>query len=134
MPRLEVHELNHEDVYKDIIRVNEAHRINKQGENIKEGQVCLVRVEGRKCLAVLRGCQHSKAPEIRMDEYTREKKLAVLCKHSYEFEFKPVGMIGEFRWAWNATEMGYQVSSRLAVLGFITGVLGLLFGIVALVK
>ncbi len=130
MPYLEVHQLDDQLVYRDVIRVNEAHRKDKREEAIQEGQVCRVRVfvgkDWRECFAVLRGYQASNVPHIRMDDYTRGK-LGVKKDKSYEFEFTPVGVPRQLRWAWNATEMGYQVSSKLAVLGFIMGVLGLLF-------
>lgn len=132
MPRLEVHQLADDDVYRDIIRVNAAHRKNEKGEAIKEGRVILIRGNGRKCFAVLRGYQASSEPRIYMDEFTRTDKLGVRWLEPYEFEFKPVGLIGQLRWAWNATEMGYQVASRLAVLGFIMGILGLMLGIAPL--
>jgi len=124
MPRLQVHQLNKEDIYKDIIRVNEAHRINRHGATIKEGQVCLVLVNGRKCLVVLRGHQDSDTPQVRMDDYTRGR-LGLRENVSYEFEFKQMGFVGQLRWAWDATEIGYQVASRIAVLGFIMGAIGL---------
>ncbi len=132
MPRLEVHQLSDDDVYKDIIRVNAAHRKNEKGETIKEGRVILVRGNGGKCFAVVRGYQASAEPRIYMDEYTRTEKFDVQYSQTYEFAFKPVGLVGQLRWAWNATEMGYQVASRLAVLGFIMGVLGLMLGIATL--
>lgn len=134
MPRLQVRQLDMDYVYRDVTMVNVAHRKDQQGETIKEGQVCLVRVGGRTCFAVLRGYQPSKEPQIHMDEYTRDEKLHVKEEEFYEFEFRPVGLFGQLCWAWNATEMGYQVSSRLAVLGFVMGVLGLLLSIVGLVN
>ena len=139
MPFLQVRQLAEDYVYRDVIMVNGEHRKDKLGRAIKEGQVCLVSAwpsqrpgEKRKCFAVLRGYQASKEPRIHMDEYTREEKLGVREKESYEFEFRPVGLFGQLRWAWNATEMGYQVSSKLAVLGFVMGGLGLLFSIAGL--
>ena len=52
MPTLEVHQLSTSEVYRDIVRVNEAHRTDKRMERIKEGRVCLVRANGRECLAI----------------------------------------------------------------------------------
>lgn len=135
MPRLEVHQLRQEDVYKDIIRVNEVHRINKREETIKEGRVCLVRANGRKCFAILRGYQDSVSPQIRIDDYIRGKeKLDLQLGKSYEFAFEEVSSIGRLRWAWNATEMGYQIASRIALVSFIMGIIGLLFGITGLIN
>src|SRR5260370_10814221 len=136
---LQVHQLAEDYVYRDVIMVNAEHRKDKLGRAIKEGQVCLVSAwpserpdEKRKCLAVLRGYQASKEPRIHIDEYTRQERLGVRQKESYEFEFRPVGLFVQLRCAWTATEMGYQVSSKLAALGFVMGVLGLLFSIAGL--
>jgi hypothetical protein len=130
MPTLEVHQFSGTEIYRDIIRVNETHRIDKRKKRIKEGRVCLVRANGRKCFAVLRGYQDNTAPQIRMDDYTRgADKLNLKCGQSYEFEFKKVGLIGEWRWAWRASEMGYRVASRIAIIGLVMGLAGLFIGI-----
>ena len=130
MPTLEVHQLSASEVYRDIVRVNEAHRTDKRMRRIKEGGICVVRANGRECYAILRGYQDSSTPEIRMDDYTRgPDKLNLKLNHSYEFEFKVVRFFGTLRWAWNATEMGYQVASRIAIISFFMGLVGLLLGI-----
>ena len=130
MPTLEVHQLSGSEVYRDIVRVNEVHRIDKRKKRIKEGRVCLIRANGLKCLAVLRGYQDNHAPQIRMDDYTRgSDKLDLKLNQSYEFEFKTVGFIGTWCWAWNASEMGYQFAVRIALISFVMGLCGLLWGI-----
>lgn len=130
MPTLEVHQLCSDEVYRDIIRVNEAHRVDKRQKRIREGQVCLVRVNGRKCFAVLRGYQDCNAPQIRMDDYTRGPfRLNVTEGQTYEFEFRNVGFIGRLRWAWNSSEIGYQVASQLAVVSLALGVVALLLAV-----
>jgi hypothetical protein len=123
MPRLEVHQLPKDDVYKDIVRVNERHRRDRQGNPIKEGRVCRVIANQRRCFAVLRGYEDSDTPRIRMDDFTRKERLGLDVDKSYDFEFRPAGLIGQLRWAWNAAEMGYQVASRIAVMGLVLGCL-----------
>lgn len=130
MPTLEVHQLSASEVYRDIVRVNEAHRTDKRMERIKEGKVCLVRANGRECLAILRGYQDSSDSEIRMDDYTRgPDKLNLKVNHSYEFEFTQVRFLGTLRWAWTASEMGYQIASRIAIISFLMGLVGLVLGV-----
>lgn len=127
MPELEVRQLCRNEVYRDIIRVNEAHRIDKRQKRIREGKVCLVRANGRKCYAVLRGYQDSDAPQIRMDDYTRAiDRLNLTVGQTYEFEFRKVGFMGQLRWAWSASEIAYQVASRLAVTSLVLGAAALL--------
>jgi hypothetical protein len=135
MPLLEVHQLPKEEIYRDMIRVNESHRVNKRTETIKEGHLCLVRANGKKCFAILRGYQDGVLPEIRMDDYTRgASRLGLELSKPYEFEFEEVGLIQQWCWAWNATEIGYQVASRIALIGFVMGLIGLFLGIVGLIK
>jgi hypothetical protein len=132
MPTLEVHQLDRTEVYRDIVRVNQKYRIDARKTNckIKEGEVCRIRVNGRQCLVVLRGYEDNENPEIRMDDFTRGPyKLNVGYKQKYEFEFTPVRFIGKVRWAWQASEMGYQVATRLAVLGLLMGLVGFLWGV-----
>jgi hypothetical protein len=124
MPELEVHQVGEQDIYKDIVRISEAYRITKSGKRIKEGQVCHILTNGHSCLAVLRGTQQE-VPHILMDDYTR-RKLDVDLKQSYPFDFRRAGILGQLRWAWDATEIGYQVSARLAILGFLAGVAAIL--------
>lgn len=128
MPDLQVHQLPSQDIYKDIVRVNEAHRLDRHGKPIGEGQVCLIRAKGQRCFAVLRGFQGGDAQHIRMDDYTRHK-LGLFRNETYAFEFEPVSFLGQLRWAWNATEVGYQISLRIAVLGFALGIAGLILSL-----
>jgi len=83
MATLEVHQLSASEVYRDIVRVNEAHRTDKRMHRIKEGRICLVRANGRECFEILRGYPDSSDPEIRMDNYTRgPDKLNLKLNHS----------------------------------------------------
>lgn len=134
MPNLAVHQLVQQDVYRDIIRVNEDHRFDGSGSPIFEGKVCRVRVVGgAKCYAILRGYQASNAAEIRMDDVTRGK-LNLKFGETKDFEFQICGPWGQMRWAWNATEIGYQISSRLALIGLVLGLIGLALGLPDWVK
>ena len=65
-----------------------------------------------------------------MDDFTRgPDKLDVNQDQQYDFEFKPAGFCGGVLWAWNATEMGYRIASRIAVISLVSGLLALLLGI-----
>ena len=123
MPRLTVHQLAKEEVYRDIIRVNQEHRSDPEGKPIKEGSVCAVTVDGKKrSYAVLRGYEASDLREVRMDYITREN-LGVNYDTEYEFQFRPASAWGELSWAWNTSEIGYRIAARLAVVGFVLGVI-----------
>jgi hypothetical protein len=122
MPRLEVRQIADEDVYKDIVRVPEIHRIDN-GKAIEEAKVCLIGGTPRSSFVVLRGYQDSTKAEIHMDERTRKRLGDIKVGQSYDFTFTRAGLPGELQWAWNASETGYRVASRLAVIGLILGLL-----------
>jgi hypothetical protein len=126
MPTLEVRSLSNEDVYKDLVRIPENFRKDKDGKTIEESTVCWIHGAPRVSLAVLRGYQKQpNGPEIHMDDRTRNR-LGVHLGESYEFEFKVAGLWGELKWAWRASETGYRVASRLAIVGLILGLLAFL--------
>ena len=122
MPTLKVCCLPKEDVYKDIVRIPQVHRTDKNGQPIEESTVCWIRGAPRVSVAVLRGYQDSQNAEIHMDERTRNR-LGVQIGESIKFEFETAGSWGQLKWAWRASETGYRVSSRLAVVGLFLGVL-----------
>jgi hypothetical protein len=129
MPRLEVHQLSREEVYRDIVRVPELYRTDARGRKIREGTVCRVRANGREAFVVLRGCQNQDKAWIAMDDLTRgPEKLNLERNQTYDFDLEELGIIGQLRWAWNAAEMGYRISVRIAFFGFLLAVLGLILG------
>jgi hypothetical protein len=122
MPRLRVRLLPQEDVYKDIVRVPEVYRIDKNGKLIEESAMRWIEGTPRSSVAVLRGHQNCSDPEIHMDERTRNR-LGVKLDESHDFKFRSAGPWGQLKWAWKASETGYRVASRLAVIGLILGIL-----------
>ncbi len=122
MPRLKVRQIPDEDVYKDMVRIAEVYRIDKDGDPIEESTVCWIDGTPQSTVAVLRGYQKSADAEIHMDERTRHR-LGVQIDETHEFAFRRAGIWGQLRWAWDASETGYRVASRLAVIGFILGLL-----------
>jgi hypothetical protein len=120
--KAENYPIEEEDVYKDIVRIPEVHRIDRNGKPIEESTVCWIYGTPHRSIAVLRGYQKSINAEIYMDERTRNR-LGVKAGESYEFRFKRARLWGQLIWAWKASETGYRVASRLAVIGLILGLL-----------
>jgi hypothetical protein len=125
VPTLKVLKIADQDVYKDIVRVPERYRLDESDETIEEATICWINGTPRKSIVTLRGFQRSDEPEIRMDDRTRIR-LGVELGKSYNFTFKRASVWGQLRWAWSASETGYKVASRLAVIGFFLGVLAFL--------
>ena len=126
MPELDIHSAKAEEVYRDIVRIPENVRKDTNGQVIEEGRICRISSGGRHTLVILRGakeCQAThKPPCIHLDEVTR-KRLSLPGSGLAQFELQPVGWFGEFLWAWNATEIGYRISSRLGLLGLALGII-----------
>jgi len=122
MPQLTVRQLPIDDVYKDIVRIPEIYRIDLRGNTIEESTACWIEGALHPSVAVLRGYQISNKPEIHMDERTRNR-LGIQLDEVHDFRFRRAGLWGQLVWAWEASETGYRVASRLAVIGLILGVL-----------
>jgi hypothetical protein len=131
--RLEIHQGKKEEVYRDIVRIPEAVRLDEAAGTICEGRICKITSGRKTAYVIVRGVKnfelegspaHEHGRCIHMDEATR-KRLGVEETHSARFELEPCGWWGEFRWAWNATEIGYRISSRLGLLGLVLGLIAL---------
>ena len=70
---------------------------------------------------------------IRLDDRTREK-LDVKTATIYQFGIREVWWLGQFLWAWNASDPTARVAARLGILGFALGVIGAVLGIWGLLK
>jgi hypothetical protein len=122
--KLQVRKALAEDVYRDIARIPEAHRLDVGGRLIPEGTVCRVLAGCRKAFVVLRGKGDCSDAAIWLDERTRNL-LNVNLGEEAEFQLKKVRLWGQLRWAWDSADAAYRVAARLAVLSVVLGLLGL---------
>jgi hypothetical protein len=116
------------DVYRDRIRVPVLHR-----GAIREGGVCRLSVKGKALLVEVRGIRLSKSNPnpgtvIQIDEVTRAK-LGLQLGSNYQFEFKEVGIVGEFLWAWRASAPTPRIAARLGIIGIVLGLIALGIGL-----
>jgi hypothetical protein len=129
--KLTIHSADQEDVYKDIARIPEQYRVDRSGRTISEGRVCRVSVRSKYSYVLLRGSQLHTGPTIRLDERKRNE-LDLRPNTEADFDLKPVGLMGEFLWAWHASDPAYRISARLGVLSLALGVIGLVLGLLSL--
>src|SRR4051812_40593388 len=120
-----------EDVYRDIVRVPETFRLDKNKGVIPEGSVCKVCSPVSSSYAIARGLGNSPQPVIQMDERLRNI-LRVSVDQEVEIRLKVVGLWGQFAWAWIASDPAYRVAARLGLLSLILGVFGLVLGLISL--
>ena len=130
---LEVHQAKNGEVLKDLVRVSEEKRIDRTGNKIKANSVCKISSPstGGSVLAVLRGLeQHEEENFIRMDEYLREN-LGVEFGEKYEFVFETKWWY-RFVWPWGATDPGYKISSKIALISLGLGIVSLILGLITI--
>lgn len=120
-----------DDVFADIVRINEEHRKDKSGNRIPAGTICKIEVNGLIAYAILRGKSGDESPSIYLDEYLRDK-LKLKLGTSAGIEFSRVGFVGQAIWSWQAVDPAYRVASRLGIISFALGIIGLFLGLLSL--
>jgi hypothetical protein len=123
-----------EDVYRDVVRIPERYRITKSGKTISEGSVCaLATGRHKRVYAIVRGTLDGEESTVKMDERVRNA-LELQVGEEIDLSLRQAGPIGEFLWAWNASDPAYRIVARLAVLSALLGLLSLGLGILSLVR
>lgn len=116
-----------------MARVPETFRIDGKGEAITEGRICRVKAGSRSILLSLRGAGSNSNPAIHIDEKAR-KALGLGNGKTVDFEFRQVGWLDQFLWAWDASDPAYRIAARLGLLSLVLGIIGFVLGIVSLAK
>lgn len=129
--KLTVRQLPREDIYKDLVRIAEGHRLDTDGRKVLEGTVCKITVKGGKSkLVSVRGFEGEET-RILMDGKCRDD-LGVQDKQEYEFQLRQTSWWGHCRWAWAASDPAYRIPARLCVVSVVLGSIGLALGIISL--
>lgn len=126
--KLKVEQARRDDVFEDVMRVNEKDRIDSNGRRIPTGAICSIEVHGCKVYAVSRGTAEEGI--IAMDDALRER-LGVNTGDVIEPRFRAVGVWGEQMWGWRASHPVTRAASRLGIISLTLGVIGLLLGILS---
>ena len=131
--KLRVEKADKEDVYRDIVRIPEQYRTDAKGKTIPEGSVCkITTAEGRKTYAILRGLGDETAPVAKIDERQRNV-LGLRPGEEVELRLEKAGLVGQWRWAHNASDPAYRVVARLALYSLCLALLSVGLGILSLV-
>jgi hypothetical protein len=115
---LEVHQIWDEDAYRNRARIRAVHR-----GTISEGKIVKFSVNNKSVLVEVRGNSREEGKIIRIDEITRVL-LGVQDHTTYTFRARQVGWLGQFLWAWNASDSAARIAARLGLIGVILGVIG----------
>lgn len=125
--QLFVRQIESESKYKDTVRVSQAtFRVEPSAAPLlHKNHVYKLTANRRHALVALRG---SYASGISMDAITRER-LRLDQDRSYHFEFREVGFLGQFLWAWSATDPAYRIATRLGAVSLFLGIVGTALGL-----
>jgi hypothetical protein len=121
------------DIYRDIVRIPEEHRLDARGKKVAEGTVCKLTINGKSKRAFVRGCKDEKGAIIVMDYRTR-KAFGVTNKSAVEVQIASCHWLGECLWACRASDPAYKIPAQLGVSSLFLGIVGLFLGILSIVR
>jgi hypothetical protein len=132
---LTVRPADRDEVYQDLVRIQATYRRTADGLHVPEGQVCRITAEktGRSTLVVLRGRHGPDEPSIWIDEMTRDV-LGIQVGQQTSFRLENDVWFGAWRWASRSSDVGYRICAQLALLSVGLGLLGLVLGIISILK
>ncbi len=116
-----------EDIYKDIARIPQSFRTDKNLNVIKEGKVCKITVGSKSIHVILRGKGNSNERAIFLDEIKREE-LGVTKGEEVDVQLLPLGVLGTIRWALGTSDIAYRTGAWFAFVSIVVTILGLVFG------
>jgi hypothetical protein len=128
--RLEVHELSHEDVWKDIVRIPHAFRRDVNEKPIRRGEIVRLTVNGKHKFVVVLGCPKKGAAIILVDSKLRTD-LKLKTGMPYTFDLRRASLPGQWVWMWTTSDPSFRVPAQVSLVSFGLGMLGLILGIVS---
>jgi hypothetical protein len=133
--KLVVKQADQQDVYRDIVRIQERYRTTSRGVPVKEGDVCKIVAEetGRSAIVILRGRHGADEASVWMDERVRQE-LGLSAGDELSLRLEPRIWLGTWRWAIGSSDVAYRITAQLALLSVTLGLLGLALGILSLLK
>lgn len=130
--KLEVRKLPDQDCWRDLVRLPREFRKDVTGEHIHRGSICQLTIKGRSKLLTVRGWDEG-GDIIMLDQNTRQF-FDVHAGGVYEIHLRRGGWLAHLRWAWNAADPGYRIPFQISMVSLSLGLVGLLLGILSMVK
>lgn len=131
MTKLRIASAQKGDVFEDIVRINEKYRRDSAGKPIGAGSICKISVGERSIRAIVRGLQESDIPQMCLDDNLRAK-LGVKLGGEADVALSKCTLWGETIWGWGASEPTYRISTRVALISLVLGIIGLVLGGISL--
>lgn len=126
--RLTVCQSAKEDVFRDLVRIPEAQRLDRRERPIENGAICKITVRDKSILATVRGCGEDELPPYVFLDRKQRDALGVSPPTAYDFDLRPVWLIGQCRWGWHASDPAYRLAARLGLLSVTLSVVSVVLG------
>ena len=133
MIKLEVRQVEKDDVFEDLIRLHPLYRDKINSGTIIKLTVIHENKERTHVFGVARNSYKNETGIIRLDDAMR-KKLGVEENKKYEFEIQEACHCESLYWGWHATNPTNRIATRIALLSFALGALSLILAFVPLFK
>lgn len=88
---------------------------------------------GRFVPVVARGLLSNERGVIALDLETRERLGNLALNTEYEFKIHRSTWVERVTWAWAATDPAYRIASKISIVSFILGIIGLILGVLSFV-
>ena len=123
--RLIVQQVQRDDVFEDLARLNARHR-----PGIKAGQLMRLRTGSGAAILVARGAPGNDTTGIWLDHASRQA-LRVRVGEAADFHISAAGLVESAIWSWHASDPARRISSQLGLLSLGLGLIGLGLGILS---
>jgi hypothetical protein len=122
--KLRVAEIAPQDTWKDIVRINNAHRRDVNNKHVPRGAICQIGVGDNRKWAIVHGLREPDGV-IQMDLNLR-LALDVEIGREYDFALRRMPWFKSLWFPWVASDTIYRVPAQLSILSFAIGtILGL---------
>jgi len=125
------------DAWKDIVRIKEGFRKDRNGAHIHRGTICRITApNGRSKWIVVNG-RKPNDNKIEMDLNVR-LALEVKIGETYEFLLDQLSPIQSLWFPWKASDPMFRLPAQMGIISFVIGVVlgavGILVGVVPLLR
>lgn len=118
-----------DEVFTDMVRVPQAHRLDRDNRAIRNGTVIRIDHHRRKAYAIVRGLQERSDAVIQMDEFMRDRLGVKLGDAIARSAIRPASWLGKIVWHLYASNPTIHVPAWIAMISLGLGVLSIILSL-----
>jgi hypothetical protein len=128
---LTVAKLASEDAWRDIVRIKDDYRKDRNGNHIHRGTICKITGNGKSKWVIV----HGRRPQDNTVEMDLNVRLALGVKvgETHPFVLEQLNWFRSLWFPWKASDPMYRLPAQLSIVSFLIGVLlgvlGILIGL-----